>query len=96
MFPYGEAQVIHNKTTSFSRFAFRLQISYLSDARRAIAVVDSVIAELQTVPEIAKLMIGDQDPVGIEDLSDNGVILRGRIRTEPGRQVVVGRAFICA
>jgi small conductance mechanosensitive channel len=93
VFPYGEAQVIHNKTSSFSRFAFRLQISYLSDAKRALAVVDAVIAELQTVPETGRLMIGEQDPVGIEDLSDNGVVLRGRIRTEPGTHMVVGRAF---
>lgn len=93
VFPYGEAQVIHNKTSSFSRFAFRLQISYLSDAKRALAVVDGVIAELQTIPEIARRMIGDQDPVGIEDLSDNGVVIRGRIRTEPGAQQIVGRAF---
>jgi small conductance mechanosensitive channel len=93
VFPYGEAQVIHNKTSSFSRFAFRLQISYLSDIKRAISVVETVIAELQTMPDIGKLMIGDQDPVGIEDLADNGVVLRGRIRTEPGGQVVVGRAF---
>ena len=33
IFPYGEAQVIHNKTSSFSTFAFELQVSYLSEHR---------------------------------------------------------------
>src|SRR5262249_53517846 len=31
IFPYGEAQIIHNKTNRFSYFAFSIQISYLSD-----------------------------------------------------------------
>lgn len=93
VFPYGEAQVIHNKTSSFSYFAFRLQISYLSDVNRAIGVIDAVIAEMGTVPETGRRMIGEQEPVGIEELADNGVMLRGRIRTEPGQQQAVGRAF---
>src|SRR5690606_28675888 len=42
IFPFGEAQVIHNKTSRFSCFAFELQISYLSNIDTAIRVVEQV------------------------------------------------------
>ena len=93
IFPYGEAQVIHNKTSAFSYFAFELQISYLSDIDQAIAAVEKAWAQLKENQKIASQTIGEIQISGLDKLSDNGMILKGRIKTEPGEQWRVGRAF---
>jgi small-conductance mechanosensitive channel len=94
IFPYGEAQVIHNKASSFSCFVFELQISYLSDIDVAIDVVRQVGAEICSDEKLAKVIVGKLDFGGVDRLSDNGVILKGRIRTSPGDSGAVGQAFM--
>lgn len=93
IFPYGEAQVIHNKASGFAFFAFELQISYLSDINAAIAAVQRAGAALKENKAIAPLLLADIEISGLDKLSDNGMILKGRIKTEAGEQWHVGRAF---
>lgn len=93
IFPYGEAQVIHNKTSTFSYFAFELQISYLSDIEDAVAAVEKAGEALKQNKTIAPLLLSPLQISGLDKLSDNGMILKGRIKTEPGDQWRVGRAF---
>lgn len=94
IFPYGEAQVIHNRTSSFSTFAFELQVSYLSRIDEALAVLKQAGEEVQGDKELARCMIGGLDLVGVDKLSDNGVILKGRIRTIAGENARIGNAFL--
>ncbi len=94
IFPYGEAQVIHNKTSSFSTFAFELQVSYLSSIDEALAVLKQVGEEIHAEKELSRYMIGGLELVGVDKLSDNGVILKGRIRTMAGENARIGNAFL--
>jgi small conductance mechanosensitive channel len=94
IFPYGEAQVIHNKTSRYSCFAFELQISYLSDIDAAIGTLVKVGDELEHDREISERMLAPLDITGVDRLADNGVILKGRIRTTVGDQARVGSAFL--
>lgn len=94
IFPYGEAQVIHNKTSAFSCFVFELQISYLADIEVAIDVVRKVGAEISADEQFARVIVGAFDFGGVDRLSDNGVVLKGRIRTSPGDSGPVGQAFL--
>lgn len=94
IFPYGEAQVIHNKTSSFSTFAFEVQVSYLSSIDATMSVLRQVGEEVQADKELARYMIGGLDLVGVDRLSDNGVIIKGRIRTLAGENARVGNVFL--
>lgn len=94
IFPYGEALVIHNKTASFSCFAFKLQVSYLSDLDVATKVLEETDREIRGNKELESCMIGPLDMAGVDELHDNGVILKGRIRTMPGESGKVGSAFL--
>lgn len=94
IFPFGEAQVIHNKTSRFSCFAFELQISYLSNIDTAIRVVEQVGDEIAADKELASCLIGKLDLAGVDRLSDNGVILKGKIKTVAGENGRVGTAFL--
>lgn len=94
IFPYGEALVIHNKTSSFSCFAFELQISYLSDIDVAMQTLHAVDEDLRKDKALADCMIGSLDLAGVDKLHDNGVILKGRIRTVAGENGKIGSAFL--
>jgi moderate conductance mechanosensitive channel len=94
IFPYGEAPVIHNKTSRFSCFAFELQISYLSDIGVAMDTLIKVGEEIRRDKELASSMLGSLELSGVDKLHDNGVILKGRIRTIAGENARVGSAFL--
>jgi moderate conductance mechanosensitive channel len=94
IYPYGEALVIHNKTSSFSCFAFELQVSYLSDIDVAMKVLRETDREIRAGKELDSCIIGPLDLPGVDRLHDNGVILKGRIRTMPGESAKVGSAFL--
>lgn len=93
IFPYSEAQVIHNLTKSFSYYVFDLQISYESDIDRAVAVMKSTGEDLARDPEFSPKILAPIEVVGVDGLADSGVKLKARIKTEPIEQWNVGREY---
>lgn len=96
IFPYGEAQVIHNKTVGHSYFAFDLQISYLSSIDDALAAVQQAGDDVQNDEKASRSILSPLELAGVDRLGDNGVIIKGRIRTIAGEQGKVGPIFLKA
>lgn len=86
VFPYGEAQVVHNLTKSFSYYVFDLQVSYGSDIDRALALMREVGADMQNDPDFAERILEPIEVVGVDSLADSGVVLKARIKTKPIQQ----------
>lgn len=93
VFPYSEAQVIHNLTKTFSCYVFNLQISYGSDIDRALRIMEAVGAEMLKDPDYAEKMLEPIEVVGVDALGDSGVVLKARIKTAPIQQWSVGREY---
>jgi small conductance mechanosensitive channel len=93
IFPYGEAQVIHNETKAFSYAVIDLQISYGSDVDAALATMAEVGAALQRDPVLGPKILADMDVSGVENLKESGLQLRGRIKTRTGADGGVTREF---
>ncbi|MBS0412069.1 MAG: mechanosensitive ion channel family protein, partial [Proteobacteria bacterium] len=93
VFPYSEAQVIHNLTKTFSCYVFNLQVSYGADLDRAMKVMREVGAELQEEPEFGDRILEPIEVVGVDALADSGVVLKARLKTLPLQQWTVGREF---
>lgn len=91
--PYGEAQVIHNMTKTFSFYVFNLRISYDSDIDRAVETVHRIGAELMADPAYADMILEPIEVAGVDALSDNHVALKARIKTHPRQQWTVGREY---
>lgn len=91
--PYGEAQVIHNMTKTFSYHVAELRISYESDIDKAFEVMAKVVEEMRADPDYAEKILEPLEIMDVVALADSGVVLRGRIKTQPGAQWGVGRAF---
>ncbi|HEY2482547.1 MAG TPA: mechanosensitive ion channel family protein, partial [Caulobacteraceae bacterium] len=93
IFPYGEAQVIHNQTKAFSYAVIDLQISYSSDVDGALATMGAVGADLRRDPTQGPKILADMEVLGVENLRESGLQLRGRIKTRPGADSGVAREF---
>jgi len=93
IFPYGEAQVIHNMTKTFSYAVIDLQISYGSDVDVAMAAMAQVGDSLVNDPVYGPKILARMDVLGVENLKENGLQLRGRIKTRTGADAGVTREF---
>ncbi|MDP3382811.1 MAG: mechanosensitive ion channel family protein, partial [Phenylobacterium sp.] len=91
--PYGEAQIIHNMTKVFSYHVVELGVSYESDIDKAFEVMAEVVEEMRADPDLGPKILEPLEVMDVSALADSGVVLRGRIKTPPGAQWGVGRAF---
>jgi len=83
VFPYGEAQIIHNMTKTFSFAAFDVPVKLDTDLDTAVAVMRRTFAEMRKDKACGPQILDDVEIAGVDLLSDVGVILKGRIRTLP-------------
>ena len=91
--PYGEAQIIHNMTKVFSYHVVELGVSYESDIDKAFEVMAQVVDDMRADPDLAPRILEPLEVMDVSALADSGVVLRARIKTPPGAQWGVGRAF---
>ncbi|MBN8606280.1 MAG: mechanosensitive ion channel family protein [Caulobacterales bacterium] len=93
VFPYSEAQVIHNRTKSFGFAVFELQISFLSDIDHALAVTKAVAEQIAADEAFKSAIIAPAEILGVDAITDNAVVIKGRLKTLPGDQWRVRREF---
>jgi small conductance mechanosensitive channel len=93
IFPYSEAQVIHNRTKVFSSYVFAIPISYDADIDRALELMQSVGDELAADPAFAGDIIKPFELMGVDQLSESAVTLKGRLTTVPRAQWKAGREY---
>ncbi len=93
IFPYGEAQIIHNMTKTYSFSAFELPVKVDTDLDKAMAVIHATFEAMRKEGDCGAMILGDIELVGVDLLSDVGIILKGRIRTQPQARWRVLREF---
>lgn len=94
IFPYSEAQVIHNRTKGFAFAVFDLSIDYRSDISAALRVMKSVGDELRQDETFRGLILDEIEVVGVDQLADSAVMLKARLKTLPGKQWSVKREYL--
>ena len=93
IFPYGEAQIIHNLTKTYSFAAFDLPLRYDSDLDKAMEVMKSTAETMRKDPYYGPLILNDIEIPGPDLLSDIGIIVKARIRTQPRDRWLVFREY---
>jgi small-conductance mechanosensitive channel len=91
--PFSAVPNVINMSRDFGFHPFEINISYDTDIDRALAAIADVVAELREDPAISPDITAPAELFGVERLGEWSVVLSGRIKTPPGRQAVVARAF---
>jgi moderate conductance mechanosensitive channel len=91
--PFSEVTSVKNLSKDYSRVVARITISYGEDIDRVIEILRQVSTELMEDEALRPLIQDPFDYLGVDSLDEASVVLLVRIRTLPGKQLVVGRAF---
>lgn len=93
IFPYGEAQIIHNMTKTYSFSAFDIPVRLDTDLDKAMKAMREAFENVRRDGNWKGLILDDIEIMGVDLLSDVGMILKGRIRTLPAERWKVLRAY---
>lgn len=91
--PFSSVSTVINMSRDFGFHNFELHISYDTSIDRAIEVIAETVTGMQSDPAMCADILAPADIYGVNELSQWAVVLTGAIKTPPGRQYAVGRAF---
>lgn len=91
IFPNGTIATLTNKTQEFSRYVFDIGVAYKEDTDRVTQILEEIGGGLQREEEWKDLMLEPLEVMGVDKFADSAVILKMRIKTQPGQQWAVGR-----
>lgn len=91
--PYSEVTTIINYTQDYSYFLTDVGVAYREDTDQVFEVLGEVAADLRRDPEYRSEILEDLEILGVDKFADSAVLIRARLKTQPGSQWRVGREF---
>jgi small-conductance mechanosensitive channel len=91
--PNGEMKVVSNKTRGWARAVVDISVPYTENVDRALAVVRDEAAQFSTDRTWGLQLDGPVEVLGVESMTDNAVVIRTLLKTQPGSQWNVDREF---
>jgi small-conductance mechanosensitive channel len=91
--PNGEIKVVSNKTRGWSRAVVDISVPHTEDLDRALAIVRDEAGQFSSDPVWGVQLDGPVEVLGVESLTDNAVVIRTLLKTQPGSQWAVAREF---
>jgi small conductance mechanosensitive channel len=92
--PFSEITKIVNQTKGFSYALIDLNVAYESDLEHVMEVMKKLGEDLRADPAFQNLIIAPLEMFGVETLGDSSVTVRCRLKTKPGQQWLVKRAYL--
>jgi small conductance mechanosensitive channel len=84
---------VSNLTKDFSFAVFDFNIGYEADTDRVMEIMRETSDALRKDSDLGPVIRADIEIVGVDRFVDSGVAIKARIRTLPGKQWQVSRAF---
>lgn len=94
VFPNGSINTLSNMTQEWSAYVFEIGVAYKENTDRVISVMKDVLNELQEDETYGSLIIEPPEIMGVDKFADSAVVIKGRIKTRPIRQWMVGREYL--
>lgn len=91
--PFSQITTIQNLTKKFSFHVVRIGVSYDQDTDAAVRVMCSVDAELRDDPHFTTMILEPIEILGVDEFADSAVMIKARMKTEAGKQWIVGREY---
>jgi small-conductance mechanosensitive channel len=91
IFPNGEVKTLANMSKDFSYYVLTVGLGYDEEVDRAIEAMRAAAATLMDDPEFRPYILEGLDVYGIDAFEPGQLVVKGRIKTVPLKQWVVGR-----
>lgn len=92
LIPFSSVDQVANMTKDFSQVVADIGVAYRENTDDVKALMRDAYAMLKDGDNGVSL-IGDFEMFGVNELGASAVVVRGRIKTLPGKQWAVGRAY---
>lgn len=79
--PNGQIEVASNYTSKYSQPVIDVGVAYETDIDRALEVFADELRKIASDPELSDSIIGEPEVLGVEELGESAVVLRGRFTT---------------
>lgn len=94
MIPFSTVDMVSNYMRGFAYTVTDMGIAYRENVDEAKqAMFDAFDRMTENEPEIASNIMGGLEWFGVQSLGDSAVVLRTRMKTEPGKQWGIGRMY---
>ncbi len=93
MIPFSSVELISNYMKGFSYHVADIGVAYREDIDTAKAAMLAAYEDLQADPAWSIKLLGGIEWFGVNALDESSVVLRARLKTRPGEQWAVGRAY---
>jgi small conductance mechanosensitive channel len=91
--PFSSVDMVSNFMRGFSFHVADIGIAYSEDIDEAKGLMFEAFNDVKGNPAFARDVLGPLEWFGVNQLGDSAIVLRARIRTRPGAQWGVGRAY---
>jgi len=91
--PFSSVNMVSNFTREFSYSVCDMGVAYKENVEDVKKAMHDAFDLLIEDPETAASILGPLEWFGINSFGDNAVVLRARIKTIPGKQWSIGRAY---
>ena len=89
----GSVTTFSNLTLLFSYAVFEISVDYGDDPSRMMDIMSEVEQEMRVDPAIGQAILEPMEIVGVDKFLEAGVVIKARLKTEPGQQWAVTREF---
>ncbi|MFV0245542.1 MAG: mechanosensitive ion channel domain-containing protein [Qingshengfaniella sp.] len=91
--PFSSVDMVSNFTKHFSYYLIDMGVAYRENITEVKAAMREAFERLCENEELAVHILEDLDLLGVTAFADSAVVVRARIKTVPGMQWLVGRAY---
>ena len=91
IFPNGGISSLSNLTRGYSFAVFSISVSYREDTDRVVELLKQIGEQLTQDETYRPLVLAPLEVLGVDALSDSGVVIKARFKTIPSKQWIVGR-----
>lgn len=93
VFPNGTINTLSNMTLNWSGYVMDIGVAYKEDLDSVIDTIEEVGKSLQENSPVGRYILEPIEVFGVDDFGDSAIIVKARLKTMPGQQWLVGRAY---
>ncbi len=91
--PFSDVTTVINYTREFAYAVLEIGVAYKEDVDRVTQVIEEVGREMRQDPEQQIHILDDLQVQGLDRFDDSAVVIKVRMKTAPGMQWAIKRAF---
>ena len=91
IFPNGSITALANLSRGFAHYVFEFTVAHDTDPDKAFAIMNDVIDQMRKEDPYKATILGPLEIHGLDRILEQGIVLRGRLKTSPHKQWAAGR-----